>query len=188
MIGKHNFFSLENGRSASPQKIQRELMGIRYEEAEIFHFSQEIRRECTRFLEESENFLVVTGKSGVGKTHLCSALIPSMISKYGSISSSNAFEICGIAPKEDEKWRSFFLESILSCEIVILEDIDRFLGDPVKEKILFQIIDYRYSALKPIILTAGCTLLEVPIIFDAKTSSRVLAKENSFIELKEYYR
>jgi len=117
--------------------------------------------------------LVLVGNSGTGKNHLVYAIAREVVKADYKLEVRTFLELMGEirtcwdfhVQKEQE-----IIDRYVSVDFLILEEIGIQFGSPTEKIYLFEIIDQRYKAAKPTILTSNLTEREFReyIDFDGK--------------------
>jgi DNA replication protein DnaC len=129
------------------------------------------------FAKNPEGWLVFMGETGCGKTHLAAAIVnhryesgkpalfvvvPDFLDHLRSI----------FYPESKISYDKFF-ESVKSNPLLVLDDFGEHIETQwVKEKI-YQLINYRYNARLPTVITTQYSLDEIMNNLDASVSSRL---------------
>ncbi|UCH86014.1 MAG: ATP-binding protein [Dehalococcoidia bacterium] len=132
--------------------------------------SQSLRnafRAAKNYAESPEGWLVLLGRTGCGKTHLAAAIGHHLESKGITV------EFC-VVPDLLELLRSSFreeaaggqfdqiFEAARTTPCLILDDLGVHSATPWAQEKLFQILNYRYNAKLPTVITVGCALDDLP--------------------------
>jgi len=121
------------------------------------------------YADHPEGWLVLLGRTGCGKTHLAAAI--GLLLESQNI----AVEFC-VVPDLLEMLRSTMrddppagrghfdetFEAIRTSPALILDDLGVHSATPWAQEKLFQILNYRYNARLPTIITLGCRLEDLP--------------------------
>ena len=122
-------------------------------------------KACQQFAEKPRGWLVLTGTYGTGKTHLAAA-----IGNYRSANGENPIFI--VVPDLLDHLRSTFnpnsnvsydhlFEEIRTASLLILDDLGTQNSSPWAKEKLFQLLNYRYEARLPTVITTTCALDEI---------------------------
>ncbi len=124
-------------------------------------------RAAKNYAESSEGWLVLLGRTGSGKTHLAAAIAHHLEGK------GIAVEFC-VVPDLLEMLRSAFredahgghfdevFEAVRTASVLVLDDLGVHSATPWAQEKLFQILNYRYNAKLPTVITIGCPLDDLP--------------------------
>lgn len=129
----------------------------------VFHFALD-------FAESPDGWLVLQGDNGCGKTHLAAAIV-----NYRYQNKKSALFI--VVPDFLDHLRSTFspeskmsydqlFESVKSTPLLILDDFGRQTTTLWAQEKLYQVINYRYNAQLPTVITTNCSSdeLDSPIL------------------------
>lgn len=121
------------------------------------------------YAENPVGWLVLLGDNGCGKTHLAAAIV-----NYRYKQNKPAMFI--VVPDFLDHLRSTFspdsrisydqyFESVKNSPLLILDDFGRQTTTPWATEKLYQVVNYRYNARLPMVVTTNCSLdeLETPI-------------------------
>ncbi|MBI1885636.1 MAG: ATP-binding protein [Chloroflexi bacterium] len=124
-------------------------------------------RAARNYAESPDGWLVLLGRTGCGKTHL-SASVGHYLEAKGY-----AVEFC-VVPDLLEMLRSAFrddsatghfdqvFEAVRTAPVLILDDLGVHSATAWAQEKLFQILNFRYNAKLPTVITVGCPLEELP--------------------------
>lgn len=143
-------------------------------EYEVRKNLEQAYRLARGFAEKPEGWLVFLGTYGCGKTHLATA-----IANYRRRQAEPALFV--VVPDLLDYLRSTFspdskvtydesFESVRASPLLILDDLGTQTSSPWAQEKLFQIINFRYNAQLPTVVTANCPLEEM----DGRLSSRMV--------------
>lgn len=147
--------------------------------------NEKVSNECRKWVKNySENYksgkgLFLTGNVGTGKTHLLAAIID-YIARVKKRLTLNFIVYRNTTSMLNEIRNSYenkdFKEVIgnfKNCDLLMIDDLGaEKITDWVLD-IFFEIIDYRYSELKPIIIASNLTDLEIKQKLDERIMSRI---------------
>jgi len=122
-------------------------------------------REALNFAQSPEGWLVLQGVNGCGKTHLAAA-----IANYRLQASKPALFV--VVPEFLDHLRSAFspesrvsydqlFERTKKAPLLILDDFGEQSTTPWAQEKLYQVINYRYNARLPTVITTTCSLDEI---------------------------
>jgi len=126
------------------------------------------------FSEAPENWLVLVGINGCGKTHLAAAIVNARF-QLGKPA------LFVVVPELLDHLRSTFspdskiaydrlFESVKTAPLLVLDDFGEQASTPWAQEKLYQVINYRYNACLPTVITTVLTLDEM----DARIRSRFI--------------
>ncbi len=144
----------------------------------------EAYRLAVEFARNPKVWLILMGVTGCGKTHLASAIV-----NYQYQSKKPALFV--VVPEFLDHLRSTFnpeskvsydqfFENVKTTPLLVLDDFGEHSASPwVREK-LYQLINYRYNAQLPTIITTRYSLEEINEDIDDAVSSRLVDREFSY--------
>jgi len=126
------------------------------------------------FAGSPEGWLVFQGANGCGKTHLASAIVNS---RY----QANQPALFVVVPEFLDHLRYTFspeskvsydqlFESVKTAPLLVLDDFGEQSTTPWAQEKLYQVINYRYNALLPTVITTVCSLDEI----ESRVGSRLI--------------
>jgi len=136
-------------------------------------------RLAVEFAKSPEGWLVFMGDNGCGKTHLAAAIV-----NYRYEMKKPALFI--VVPDFLDHLRSTFspeskisydqyFESVKNAPLLVLDDLGRQTTKPWAQEKLYQVINYRYNACLPTVITTNCSTDEL----DDPISSRFIDSQLS---------
>jgi DNA replication protein DnaC len=142
-------------------------------DAEEVKLLRDAYRHALKFAEAPKDWLVIAGGSGRGKTRLAAA-----IGNYRRESDPGVLFV--IVPDLLDRLRSSFnpqdprafddlFEQVRTVPLLILDDLGSQTGTPWAEEKLFQLLNYRYNACLPTVITTSLTVRDL----DARLASRL---------------
>ncbi len=134
---------------------------------------QHAYREALKFAQDPVDWRVFVGKSGRGKTRLAAA-----IGNYCRQTDPGVLFV--VVPDLLDRLRSSYnsqnpaafdnlFERVRGASLLILDDLGSQTGTPWAEEKLFQLLNYRYNACLPTVITTSLTVKEM----DARLASRL---------------
>ena len=142
-------------------------LGGMYSSPEAAQSLRNVLRAARNFAESPEGWLVLLGRTGCGKTHLAAAIGHYLEAK------GMAVEFC-VVPDLLEMLRSAFredaavgrfdhvFETVRTAPCLVLDDLGVHSATPWAQEKLFQILNHRYNAKLPTVVTVGCALDDLP--------------------------
>ncbi|GAH08202.1 unnamed protein product, partial [marine sediment metagenome] len=142
---------------------------------------EEVFRLAFDFAKSPDGWLVLQGVNGCGKTHLAAA-----IANYRYQASKPALFV--VVPDFLDHLRSTFspeskvsydqlFERVKTAPLLILDDFGEQTTTPWAQEKLYQVINYRYNARLPTVITTRCSLDEI----DSPISSRLADPKISMV-------
>ncbi len=144
---------------------------------------QNAYRQALKFAEEPQDWLVIAGGTGRGKTRLAAA-----IANYCRESGKQVMFV--VVPDLLDRLRSSYspqnprafdevFEQVRSMPLLVLDDLGAQSGTPWADEKLFQLINYRYNACLPTVITTNLTVSHL----DPRLASRLTDPQVSTILL-----
>ncbi len=147
--------------------------------AEAERSLREAFRIARTYAENPEGWLVLLGRTGCGKTHLAAAIGHYLEPRGVPVEFCVVPDLLELlrSAMRDEASGHFdeLLETVRTAPFLILDDLGVHSATPWAQEKLFQILNYRYNAKLPTVITVGCPLEELPEawvsrMYDAKVS------------------
>ena len=136
-------------------------------------------RAVFRFAESPEGWLVLQGVNGCGKTHLSAAIV-----NYRYQANKPALFIVvpefldhlryTFSPESKISYDQLF-EKVKTAPLLVLDDFGEQSTTPWAQEKLYQVINYRYNAQLPTVITTVCVLDEI----ESRIGSRLMDKQLS---------
>jgi DNA replication protein DnaC len=115
--------------------------------------------DATRaYAADPRGWLVITGSSGSGKTHLAAALANERIAAGEPVLFMVVPDLldhlrASYDPSDDELRYDQLFEQVRNTPLLVLDDIDAVAGTPWAREKLFQVVNHRYNATLPTVFT-----------------------------------
>ena len=163
---------IEEGHSSDP--IERE----RY---------RQVCATALRYAEVPSSWLVLTGASGSGKTHLAAAIANRQIERGNPIFFTSVPDLLDhlrstFGPTSEVSYDELF-ETVRSAPLLILDDFGAHWSTPWAQEKLYQLINYRHISNSPTVITTSADLSELEERFRTRLTdpeiSRVLQLEET---------
>ena len=137
-------------------------------------------RTARNYAENPEGWMVLLGHTGCGKTHLAAAIGHHLESKGMAVEFSvvpDLLDNLRSASRRDAQAGHLedLLETVRTASCLILDDLGVHSATPWAQEKLFQILNYRYNAKLPTVITVGGSLEDLPEawasrMYDSKVS------------------
>jgi DNA replication protein DnaC len=149
---------------------------------------ESVLRYCRKYAEsfsEGSKSLIFLGKTGLGKTHLALSIANEVIAQGHSVvydTSQNIFmkmeeEYFGRAEQDGKK----YTHSINECDLLVIDDLGAEFSTSFNVSALYNIINTRTLAGRPVIVSANITESELLARYSERIFSRLIG---DFILLK----
>lgn len=138
---------------------------------------------CRAFAEHPEKWLLLTGSYGSGKTHLAAAIANDCLLRGRPVLFLNTPDLldhlrAGFAPGADGSYTDRF-EEIRTAPVLILDDLGTESPTPWATEKLYQVLNYRYNAQLPTVITTNKELRDVePRVASRLTDAEMVSNLN----------
>lgn len=134
-----------------------------------------------RYAQHPENWLVLTGGVGTGKTHLAAAIANERLAHNEPVLFVVVPDLLdtlrsAFSPQSETTFDERF-EQVRSAPLLILDDLGAHSTTPWAQEKLYQIINYRYNTRLPTVITTNYRLDEI----DERVRSRLIDPEISTV-------
>ena len=116
------------------------------------------------------------GKTGLGKTHLSLAIANEVLKKGFSVLYDSVINFLRQVEKEHfgrETRNSDTLELLLSCDLLILDDLGTEFHSQFYQSTIYNIINTRMNRKKPTIISTNLNYDEISHLYDERITSRI---------------
>ena len=133
------------------------------------------------FAQEPKGWLILLGGYGCGKTHLAAAIANARLSEAQPVLFVVVPDLLDhlratFSPTSDISYDEQF-DKVRTAPLLILDDLGTESATPWAQEKLFQILNYRYNAHLPTVITSHCQLEEI----DTRLRSRMVDPDLSVI-------
>lgn len=129
---------------------------------------QEIANRCKHFADSPQGWLVLAGTHGCGKTHLAAAIANQVMARNEHDTEAMFVVVpdlldhlrSAFSPQSTMSYDRLF-DAVKNAPILVLDDLGTESATPWAKEKLFQLLNYRYSALLPTVITTSSTPNEI---------------------------
>lgn len=141
---------------------------------------ERVARFMRRFAEsfpDDRGGIMLQGYTGLGKTHLSLAVAGELIRRGFHVEYGATSELIGIM--EDARFRpgdgaARRAADLAACDLLIMDDLGSEFCTAFTQAAVFDIINARTTAGRPMIISTNCTMRELRDIYTDKTVSRIV--------------
>jgi len=174
---------------AKTKKYQEDIFGKRYTSASMarIHFPVDVLEKIMKWCKSNKNMLIILGAPGTGKTYFCAALTMWSLNCHESRRYCNETKFLAYLREAIDKGHDFVhrLKEIIDNELFIFDDLGSQAPNEWRTGVIFDLIDERYSSLRPTVITSNLTKSEIMDQYGERIASRLFSKANTVIEMHD---
>jgi DNA replication protein DnaC len=125
-------------------------------------------------------FLILMGKTGLGKTHLSSAIAGEIIKKGYDVYYGSAHNILYSFEKErfsyQDTLKSDIIERYMTCDLLIIDDLGTEYSGKMNVSSLYSLINMRLTENKGMIISTNLSYEEMRAKYDERIVSRIFGE------------
>ena len=133
-----------------------------------------------KFNDSTSTSLLFVGATGLGKTHLSTAMATGIIYKGYDVIYDTAQNI--LSDFEDERFRKdnlneskgYLTKKYFTCDLLIIDDLGTELTNTFTLSVLYNLINTRVNSKKPMIISTNLMSKELNQRYDQRITSRLL--------------
>lgn len=136
---------------------------------------QAVKAECVAYAREPKGWRVLMGAYGSGKTHLAYAIAGSCQARGVAVFAATApdmLDMLRASYKSNEFAKRF--DELRNVGLLVIDDLATEKGTPWVVEKLYQIVNHRYTANLPLIVTTNLNVREALPQIDGRILSRLL--------------
>ena len=155
------------------------------EEIARMHDNFELLREYAKTFHVHADSLLLTGPTGLGKTHLSTAIAKYVIDRGFDVYYTTAtsmvsdFEHAQFGRGMGEPAASY--DHYLTCDLLILDDLGTELITSFTNSCLYMVLDNRINLRKPVIINTNLTAKEIQKKYTPRIASRIFGEFRPFV-------
>lgn len=141
--------------------------------------------KISQWINGGKNILLYTGNPGCGKTYFCAAMINYCWPRFESCrcwTEKKLMEELRVGIENGHDYTRA-LSHMIDDEFLIYDDMGSTGFSEWRKEVIFELIDARYSSMKPTIITSNLSNAEIPSIYHERVWSRLSAAENTIIKV-----
>ena len=151
--------------------MSRRALTCKFEGYQATLYNQEALQVCNEYVNDYDiiqrsqrNGLFIVGNCGVGKSHLAYAIVNALIERNTSVLCMTMIDLL-LKIKSSFQTKEQTEEQILKiyedCSLLVIDDLGKEKPTEWALQMIYTIIDRRYNALKPIIITTNYSATEL---------------------------
>lgn len=119
------------------------------------------------------NVLILCGNVGTGKTHLACAIANAMLDEGTPVVFSTFGDMLENLKAEFTKNERHYLDDMRLAPMLIIDDIGKERKSDWTESIMYNVLNYRYEAMLPTVMTTNMTIKELGTYLGDACFSRI---------------
>ena len=137
-----------------------------FQNAEALKICNEYIKDFDLISISERNGLFICGECGVGKSHLAFAIANSLIERGNSVIAMTMIDLLlkiksSFNAYNDKMTEEQILKIYTDCALLVIDDLGKEKPTEWALQMIYSVIDRRYNALKPIIVTTNFTASEL---------------------------
>lgn len=147
----------------------------------------DIQKQMMEWIDGKKNMMIILGNPGLGKTHLCAALIKHCFFKpFRSLRFYQERDFLSKVRSSIELKGDYMdnMQYYADDELLILDDFGASGFNDWRKEIWQGFLDYRYQTEMPTVITTNLSREEIASTFHSRFGSRLFAKENLIIDFQ----
>lgn len=166
-----------SGMSKRALECSLDKYQITFENAEAVRICNEYINDFDIISRSNRNGLYITGPCGVGKSHLAFSIANTLIEKGNSVIAMTMIDLLmkirGSYNDEHQKEEEI-LKIYEDCALLVIDDLGKEKPTGWALQMIYSIIDHRYNAKKPMIVTTNFNANELMEVFGNSSISQAI--------------
>lgn len=148
-------------------------VGSKYSERDSMKRMVDFCKKYAREFDLHSKSLIITGETGLGKTHISAAISNVLIRKNINVM---YFSTPNLIQKMDrEKFGKIYeMEDILKCDFLVLDDLGTEFKSEFSKSIVYNIINIRTMKKIPTMINTNLSINELACIYENRIASRIM--------------
>jgi DNA replication protein DnaC len=142
----------------------------------------EVKKRCEAYAASPNNWLILSGDTGTGKTHLAYGIAIAQIRRGKAVYAALTADMLDMLRNsfKEETFEDWFA-TLRDVSLLVLDDLGAQKNTDWTEETLFRLLDYRHINRLPVVVTTNLRLEEGDL--DARMRSRLLDGRNTALVL-----
>lgn len=147
--------------------------GSKYSERESMKKMVEFCRKYAREFDLHSKSLILTGETGLGKTHISASISNVLIRKNINVIYISTPNL--IQSMDREKFGKIYeMDDILKCDFLVLDDLGSEFKSEFSKSIIYNIINIRTMKKIPTMINTNLSINELACIYENRIASRIM--------------
>lgn len=176
-------FGLSANKDCSFESFDTKICKNEKQSKDLEKIAKILQKWADKYPNNTKNNLIISGKTGVGKTYLSSCLANELLKKDVSVCFISAFDLNESFLKYHtsfDKTKSTWIEPFIETDVLFIDDLGT---EPVLKNVtknyLYLVLSERERFNRPVIITTNLMLDELNNRYDERICSRLCNKRNS---------
>ena len=147
--------------------------GSKYSERDSMRRMVDFCKKYAREFDLHSKSLIITGETGLGKTHISAAISNVLVRKNINVVYLSAPNL--IQNIDREKFGKVYgIDDILKCDFLVLDDLGSEFKSEFSKSIIYNIINIRTMRNIPIMINTNLSIDELACIYENRIASRIV--------------
>lgn len=147
--------------------------GSRCSERDSMKKMVEFCRRYAREFDFNSKSLIITGETGLGKTHISAAVSGVLIRKNVNVIYVSAPNLIQSVDRE-RFGKVYGIDDILKCDFLVLDDLGSEFKSEFSKSIIYNIINIRTMKRIPTMINTNLSINELACIYENRIASRIM--------------
>ncbi len=148
-------------------------IGSKYPERDSMRRMIDFCKKYAREFDSHSKSLIITGETGLGKTHISAAISNVLIKKNVNVIYISAPNL--IQNIDKERFRKLYdMDDVLRCDFLVLDDLGSEFKSELSKSIIYNIINIRTMKMIPTMINTNLSINELACIYDNRIASRIM--------------
>lgn len=132
-----------------------------HRDKEAYESAVKYANRANELLGMSKNGLILTGKTGSGKTHLAASIATRINNTYEVLFGTFSEHLERLREEIDKDEHKKYLATMKTVPFLVIDDLGQEKKTEWTQNVLYDVINYRYEHMLPVIITTNFTMSEL---------------------------